>query len=351
MMKVIQDLVGTEAFPCVVLASTMWQDFRDNPGANEIAIRREAELQYTEDFWRAMCAGGSKVMRWDGSRDSGLAMVDFLAVSQSTSGNIPLQIQREMVDSNMELGDTKAGQTVNATINELTMKFRRDQDMLDVRFEEEKALRQEQHELELTAMREDCERRIFEAKKSQEMLKVDFQNLAKQKLGESEDMLQVVSQDIEETRNMRQMKELENARFDREKSEFDELFETELEYNESRLKELDGRIEYLKIHGAAGDLNSVLEEYKRVKEVYKEFLAQHKSRETEKRFRQSEVASLRGEETRLGKMQLALQGFGVLMGVGITVAGAVTGIFPLVGSGVSLTTRSIGSIAESRRHV
>jgi hypothetical protein len=86
-----------------------------------------------------------------------------------------------------------------------------------------------------------------------------------------------------------------------------------------------------------------------VKGNLKEFLEQKEARELEKRLRQSEVTSLRGEETRLGKLQLALQGLGVLTGVGSIVAGAVTGIFPLIGGGVSLTSNSISSIAKNRR--
>ncbi|KAF4624729.1 hypothetical protein G7Y89_g13440 [Cudoniella acicularis] len=349
MMKVIQDLVGAEAFPCVVLASTMWQTLADDNTAYEIAIKREAELQYTEDFWGAMCRGGSKIMRWDRSRDSALAMVDFLSSFQSKTGNVPLQIQKEMVDSNMELGDTEAGQTMNATINKLTMKVRREQGMQITRLQKENALRQAQHDQELAAMKEDCERRIFEAKISQEKLKVNFHNLSEQKLGECEDMLQVITEDIHKTRKRRQMKELENAQFDREKSDVDESSQTEIEYNEAKLKELDDKIGLLKAHGATAELTRVLEDYKRVKGNLKEFLEQKEARDLEKRLRQSEVASLRGEETRLGKTQLALQGLGVLMGVGSIVAGAVTGIFPLIGGGVSLASNSIASITGNKR--
>jgi hypothetical protein len=349
MMKVIQDLVGEEAFPRLVLASTMWQHPEDDPDAYEIAVRREAELQFTGDFWGAMCRGGSKVMRWDGSRDSAMAMVDCLSSLQSRSGSVTLQIQREMVELNMDLSDTKAGQTVNASISELATKSRRELGRVDTKLQEEMAIRQENHDLELEAMKEDYERKISEARKVQDKLKVDFENLSKQKLKECEDMLQTVAQDMEEMRSRRERKELENAQVDQEKAENDEFRQTELEYNKARLKDLEDRIENLKACGETKELNSAMEEHERLKGVCKQFLKQHEDREMDKRRRQLEVASLQGEETRLGKMQLALQAFGVLAGIGLTVAGAVTGIFPLVGGGISLASNSVSSIKRRGR--
>ena len=75
-----------------------------------------------------------------------------------------------------------------------------------------------------------------------------------------------------------------------------------------------------------------------MRRVYEEFLAQ-----SEKRLRQSELI-LRGEENSFRKIQLALEGFGVLMRVRMTDAGAVTGIPPLIGDGLSLASNSIRSI-------
>jgi len=346
-MKVIQDIVGDDAYPRVVLASTMWQDLAGDPPAYEIAVQHEAELKDTEYFWGAMCRGGSKVMRWDGSRDLALAMVDLLTSLQSKSGTIPLLIQREMVDSKLELSKTKAGQTMhqNNTIDVLTLKFQRKKDILEKRFREALACRQEQHDLELAAMKEDCERIISEAKRSQGLLQVDFYTLSKEKLQECEYLLQLVRRQIEDTKKL-QTNELEKAHFSRNTSKVDRVFETELEYNESRLRELDDKIEYLETQGEEGDLHSAIEERERVRRVHKEFLAQSEAREIEKRLKQSEVV-LRGEETSLGKLELAMEGFGVLMGVGMTIAGAVTGIGPLVGGGISLASNSIGSIRRT----
>jgi hypothetical protein len=94
-MKVFQNLVGAKAFPCVALASTVWQHLASDPIAYEIAVQHQAEFKSEKDFWGPMCGGGSKFMRWDGSRDSALAMVDFLSLLQSKCGTAPLLIHRE----------------------------------------------------------------------------------------------------------------------------------------------------------------------------------------------------------------------------------------------------------------
>lgn len=247
--------------------------------------------------------------------------------------------QREIVDSNMELGETKAGKTMNKAIDELTLNFRHEKDKLDTRFHEASTLRQEQHNPELATIKADCERRIFEAKRSQEKVEVDFYKLLEETLHEREYMLYIVTRKLEDTNQFR-MRELENVHFGRKISGFGGKFETELEYNGSRLTELDGRIEYLKTQGGGGngDLPFASKDRERVRRVYEEFLAQ-----SEKRSRQSELI-LRGEENSLRKIQLALEGFGVLMRVRMTDTGAATGIPPLIGDGLSLASNSIRSI-------
>ena len=89
-IKVIQDLVGVEAFPYIVLALIIWQTLTDNNTAYKIVIKYKAELQYIEDFWGVIYCGGSKIIRWDRSQDSALAIVDFLSLFQSKTSNIPL---------------------------------------------------------------------------------------------------------------------------------------------------------------------------------------------------------------------------------------------------------------------
>jgi len=56
-------------------------------------------------------------------------------------------------------------------------------------------------------------------------------------------MVAKISQDIETMRITHGKAELESAEFNREASEYKELFQTELGYNETRLKMLDPKIE------------------------------------------------------------------------------------------------------------
>ena len=65
--------------------------------------------------------------------------------------------------------------------------------------------------------------------------------------------------------------------------------------------------------------------------------------------RDNGLQSLRGEEERLGKMQIALQGLGVLAGIGLTVAGTVTICPSMVSGGVSLVASSFGAMVTGRK--
>ena len=155
MMEVVQNLVGVEAFPHVVLVSTMWQDLARNSTALEVARRHEAELEGTEGFWGAICKGGSEVMRWDGSRNSALAMIDYLSLLQSKSGPVLLLIQQEVVDLGLQLSKTKAGKAMrqDSDSKDLISDYQCRKNMLETKFREEMAIRQKEYDLDLTTMK------------------------------------------------------------------------------------------------------------------------------------------------------------------------------------------------------
>ncbi|KAK3393391.1 P-loop containing nucleoside triphosphate hydrolase protein [Podospora didyma] len=354
MMRLIRDICGDDAYPRVVLATTMWQDLHgselDGFSSYDRAVQHEVELRRTEDFWGAMCRGGSRVMRWDGTRQSAMAMVDHLKTLRARKGGqgVVLQIQREMVDMQRELIDTAAGQTVGSKNKELAEKFRAEMREASLKFHDEHERRLDNDQLAVDAVREACERQILEAEKARDALKVDFDTLSRQKIANYEALMGEVNQQAGTVKAARREKELQSAEFYRDEPGFEDLFQSELEYNEARLKKLDQKIAEHRALGTPG-LDKLLLERKRVDECYQEFLLQYQGRQVEQRIRDSELASLRGEESSLDKKQLALQGFGILAGIGLVVAGVVTIFPPLVAGGVSLAANSMSSMAHGNR--
>jgi len=99
----------------VILASTRWDQVKESVGAD-----RENRLR--EHFWSYMIGHGSTITRFYGDRDSAQAMVSQLL----GSGNIVLDIQRQMVDEGKTLDQTSAGVLINGKLAELISKSQRD---------------------------------------------------------------------------------------------------------------------------------------------------------------------------------------------------------------------------------
>jgi hypothetical protein len=108
-LQMFANLCGDEAIRNVVLATTMWSDVTPNVG-----ISREAELRQV--YWKSMLALGSATARFKNNFESAWEIVDSLI--KKTSGD-PLLLQEELVDLNRRLSETKAGQTLYSTLQDL----------------------------------------------------------------------------------------------------------------------------------------------------------------------------------------------------------------------------------------
>ncbi len=102
-LEVFQSLCGDQALGKVMLVTTRW----DRVGPHELgdALRREQEL--IDKWWSPMQKMGSHVTQFHGSRGEAEAMILELVRDRSS---VVLDIQRELVDENKEIGETKAGQ-------------------------------------------------------------------------------------------------------------------------------------------------------------------------------------------------------------------------------------------------
>ncbi|KAH7357223.1 P-loop containing nucleoside triphosphate hydrolase protein [Rhexocercosporidium sp. MPI-PUGE-AT-0058] len=106
-LDVFREICGEKALRNVILASTRWDKVQEHEGA-----ARETQLR--EKFWSYMLDHGSKMTRYYGDRDSAHAMISQLL----GSGNVVLDIQRQLVDEGKSLDETTAGALVNGNISD-----------------------------------------------------------------------------------------------------------------------------------------------------------------------------------------------------------------------------------------
>jgi len=101
-LELFRSLCGDDALGNVMLVTTRW----DCIGPQELgsALRREQELM--DKWWAPMRKMGSHATQFRGSRGEAEVMVLELMRDRPS---IVLDVQRELVDGNMEIGETKAG--------------------------------------------------------------------------------------------------------------------------------------------------------------------------------------------------------------------------------------------------
>ncbi|CAG8977830.1 hypothetical protein HYALB_00008996 [Hymenoscyphus albidus] len=123
-----QKLVGEEALPHVVLATTMLQKVVDFEEAND----RDSELR--DEYWGEMRRKGSSATRFEGTTDSAQGIVSQLLGKKP----VVLKVQEQLVDQRMSLNQTEAGAFLEPKIGIDEEKFRKRLKELDIEIQTEK---------------------------------------------------------------------------------------------------------------------------------------------------------------------------------------------------------------------
>jgi len=134
-IKMFQKLCGDGPLSSVVLATTMWD--MASPNA---AIERERELKEQSQLWKRMIDHGSCVFRHDKGKSSALKIIKYLMKRKKP---VTLDIQREMVDQNLELVDTGAGGALATSVETLIKHYEKklkelEQDLKEARAQSNK---------------------------------------------------------------------------------------------------------------------------------------------------------------------------------------------------------------------
>ncbi|KAK3382555.1 P-loop containing nucleoside triphosphate hydrolase protein [Lasiosphaeria ovina] len=155
-LRMFRKLVGEDSLDNIILATTHWGEVEEETGR-----RREADL--VSKFWKPFLDGGARMVRYDGGRESGLALVDMLV----NKSRVVLDIQRETVDEKKDLIDTGAGQVLNEELRKIQAMY---QEELK-KHKEELELADEKSKKEIAAIMQEMGDKLAEAERAREDLR------------------------------------------------------------------------------------------------------------------------------------------------------------------------------------
>jgi hypothetical protein len=114
-LRQFEDLCGEKGFRNIVLTTTMW-DVVDK----ETGEAREGELR--DKFWGGMITRGSTITRFEGTRNSAFQVIKPLL--DTANDRNQLLLQKEVLDIELKLCTTPAGQKIRPRLQTMTRQQR-----------------------------------------------------------------------------------------------------------------------------------------------------------------------------------------------------------------------------------
>ncbi|KAF4450875.1 GTP binding domain protein [Fusarium austroafricanum] len=252
-LSTFKQLCGKDAFGHVVLCTSMWDNL--DTGLPDIGEQREKELITRSEFWGAMHSGGSQVVRWLNTKESAQAVIDKIFKFHEHNGKAKLQIQQELVDKNLSLDETGAGQEVQREI--LAAKAELQEQIKQIRVDHKEMMRQSNETMakQMAPQREAFETELSETIEAQEKLKISLECLMEQKTAEYEKLLATAMSEQQQLTEALKQNEVEYARARRQQLEDEESFQEAQDHFNSEVEALKGQIQ---------DQGKELEEKKRL---------------------------------------------------------------------------------------
>jgi hypothetical protein len=112
-LNMFRKLCGTKNLNSVILATTHWFDKEGKPFPEAQGQKRVRNLIETPQYWGRMISDGCRVERHDGSKDSAR---NFILKLVDQKIRVVLDIQEQLIDRNMGLEDTGAGQVLQSEL-------------------------------------------------------------------------------------------------------------------------------------------------------------------------------------------------------------------------------------------
>ncbi|KAJ5406665.1 hypothetical protein N7465_007949 [Penicillium sp. CMV-2018d] len=332
--KLLESICGLDAAPRLFLVTTMWDSTK---GENHEATLRESRLVTTRQFWGRFVEQGSQTKRWRGDEWSALSIVDALISLGGGGAYKPLLIQKELVDEGKPLKETSAGLELMSEY--ITAEKELSQEIRLLQSDESVS----QHDAKASLL--ELKQEIKGMKHAQRRLRVSTQELFAERehsynkvLAKMRDEQRKLSGELQEQR--RQYQRLQDEMKSNDKLRADENYY----WNQKRAKlEHQARIGRRRRDSIEIEYQKIEEEESLLNEHLSDF--QHENENSMSQMSQ-DMQELRKRDVVKRNM---LPFLGLLAGVGLTAAGAVTGLIPLAGAGVGLTVSSASEMNLSRK--
>ena len=117
-LKMIRELCGVDAYPCVWLTATRCDDI-----SPEQLKQRLEELKREPNFWKELYEGGATVFDLDNTPFSEHTLLDEILDADKT---YTLQFQRQVMDEGQNIHDTSAGRVMSSEVSRTVTKLKLD---------------------------------------------------------------------------------------------------------------------------------------------------------------------------------------------------------------------------------
>jgi hypothetical protein len=335
--NLLECICGYDAAPRVFFITTMWEASGKD---YEEGLLRESRLVTTREFWGRFCRFGSQTKRWRGDESSALSIIDSLISLSDSDGYKSLLIQKEIVDEDKSLKETTAGQELLSAYMLAESKFS----------DELQSLQSETTQMtspppDLEGSLAELRKEIANMRRAKQQLDVSVKDLFVERESAYAEVLSKMRQDQQRLAAEVEEERRKYQRLQEEMRSNEELLEEERYHWEMKRAKLDeetrtGRRRRESVETIYQEID---EEETLLNEQLDEF--QHENEEGMSTTSQN-VQKLRKRDVMKRNLLPIL---GVLAGVGLTVAGGVTGLFPLAGAGVGFVMSNASSVNLSRR--
>ncbi|KAF6824170.1 hypothetical protein CPLU01_11017 [Colletotrichum plurivorum] len=180
-LVMFKKLCGQDAFKNVILATTMWEDVKEEQGN-----KREEELKKRPEFWGEMINKGSTVFRHQNTQESALNLVKYFLEKPPGEATTILDLQREMVDQGRSLDQTGAGQEVDEGLAKERESQKSHLETLQKELEEARASNNKEMVCEIEKKRDRTQAKMAHIVRQREDLKINLDCLWEAKVAKLE---------------------------------------------------------------------------------------------------------------------------------------------------------------------
>ena len=317
----------------------MWGNLRAEDSSQNIETgeTREKDLVAKKDWWDAMISRDNKIWRHDGHAASALNIVDNFFALRDSKSTIILNIQKELVNLQLNLEDTDAEREMQKKLHKMRESYQAQISELKDSYQTAMADKDQQLAEHLLLQRKSLDEKLETSDRVREELKVSLERLAQKKTAKYDQLLLRVQRERKQqaqtlTEYEKTLKELQaqqqiiNEKHRADQARYEQIIRDLEQQSMKMMKKQDDQTV------------KRLQEEKKRNEVKREAMKQRFHREHDEQRRKIEVlqVDITDQKMKRRKRDYVLPLLNILAGAGTTVAGVLLLQPGMVSSGVGM---------------